>query len=154
MVDRRVNYRAWMLKLVAWDGTLPVIIVFAPSVVEFLFPNRRTALEVMALTLPIAALFLRFVLGKRHIDANRCSTMVRYIQIVALCIAIIMLVLIDSLVILAHEMPEGALWATKTDRICWAVLIGIYLILMAIAMFPGGTDESAIEPRDFGPVTD
>jgi hypothetical protein len=123
MAAGRVTYGSWLLELVAWDGILPVFVVLVPTVIELLFPNRRGALEVTAITLPIAAFFLRFFVGKRHINSNRCARTVRHFQLVGLCIGILVLLMIDSLVILAHEMPKGALFATDTDLLAWTVLI-------------------------------
>lgn len=136
---RRVKYGAWLIKLVAWDGFVPLIVLLLPSVVEELFPNRRGAMELTALTVPIAAFFIRFVVGKRHIYANDCTDVVRCMQLVALCLAILLLVLIDTLIILANLMPKGAMFATPVDWLVWAVLIGVYGICMAFAMFPGRT---------------
>ena len=152
---RRVHYGRWFLKLVAWDGVLPVVVLLAPTVVEQQFPNRREAMEVMAMILPITAFFVRFFVAKRHINSNQCTHLVRCFQIIALCLAILVLLLIDSLIILAHEMPKGALFATTADRIAWVVLSSVYLTTMAFAMYPGRTSElRPVEWRDFVPPAD
>lgn len=147
VTHRRVHYGQWFLKLVAWDGVLPVIVLLAPTVVELQFPNRRDAMEFMALVLPITVFFVRFFVAKRHIESNQCTRLVRCFQIIALCLAILVLLLIDSFIILAHEMPKGALYATTTDRFVWGVLCFVYLTSMAFAMYPGRTSE--LRPVDW-----
>jgi hypothetical protein len=155
MTVRRVNYVTWLLKLVAWDGVLPVAVLLMPTVVETLFPNRRGVMEVAAVTVPILVFFIRFFVAKRHIFSNQCTGLVRGIQLVALCVAILVLLLIDSFIILAHEMPKGAMFATDTDLLVWAVLIAVYVTCMAFAMFPGSTEElTTVEWRDVDPLSD
>ena len=120
---------------------LPIFIFLLPTVVKVLFPNRRDAIEITGVTLPIIAFFVRFFVAKRHINSNQCSRLVRRIQFVALCVAILILVLIDSMMILAQELPNGALFATDLDVIVFALLIAMYLSCMAFALFPGLDEE-------------
>lgn len=152
---RRVHYGQWLAKLVAWDGVLPVLVLLAPTVVELQFPNRRDALEVTAMILPITAFFIRFFVATRHVTSNQCTCLVRCFQFVAMCLAILVLLLIDSLLLLAQEMPKGALFATTNDRIVWGVLATVYLACMAFAMYPGRNNElRPVEWRDFDPSAD
>lgn len=148
---RRINYGAWLFKLIAWDSLLPAMVILVPAIANILFPNRGNAIEFMAVTLPIAAFFFRFAIAMRHINSNECSRIVRRIQVVFLCVAILVLLLIDSLFILALEMPQGALFATTTDITIWTALIAIYLTCMAVAMYPGYS-ERTIDPRDDEPI--
>jgi hypothetical protein len=137
----RVNYRSWLGKLVAWDGIVPIVVLLAPIVVGQLFPNRPGALEFTAVSVPIVAFFIRFYVAKRQIYDNRCSNLVRFIQIISLCLAIVLLLLIDTMIILAQQMPPGAMFATMEDIIVWAILISCYSVLMAFSMFPGRTEH-------------
>lgn len=132
-----VPYGSWFLRVLTWDGILAASILLLPGIIEFLFPNQRGAMELAAVFWPIVALFVRFFVARRHIDANACSLLMRRLQLAAVCVAIFVLLLIDSLVILAHEMPRGAMVATPTDMVIWAVLIVIYLAGMTFAMYPG-----------------
>jgi len=141
MTVRRIDYGTWLLKFVAWDGVLPAVVLLVPIVVEVLFPNCRDAMAITAVALPIAVFLFRFFVAKRHICSNRCSALVRRVQLVALCVAIFVLLLIDSLMIVAREAPKGALFQTETDVVTWAALIVIYLLCMAFAMFPGPANE-------------
>ncbi len=149
--ERRINYGVWLFKLIPWDSLLPAFVILVPAIVKVLIPNRGNTIEFVAVTLPIAAFFFRFVIATRHINSNECSHLVRRIQIAFLCVAILVLLLIDSLFILAQEMPPGALFATTTDVIVWTALIAIYLTCMGVAMYPGRS-ECAIDPRDDDPV--
>jgi hypothetical protein len=157
MTFRRINYGQWVLKLVAWDGVLPVVVLLAPFVVKLVFPNHRDVMEVTAVILPIAAFFIRFFVAQHCISSNQCTPLVRLFQIVSLCMAILVLLLIESLMILAHEMPKGAMVATTADWIVWVVLFSVYLACMSFAMYPGHAHEGwSVEcrecdaPADFG----
>ena len=149
MTIQRVNYLSWLLKLVSFDGVRPVVVLLMPTVVDQLFPNRRGAMEFTAVTVPIFAFFIRFFVAKRHIFSNQCTGLVRGLQLIALCLAILVLLLIDSLMILAHGMAKRAMFATNTDLVVWAVLIALYFTCMAFAMFPGRTEVlTTVEWRD------
>jgi len=136
-----VPYGSWFLRVLTWDGILAASILLLPGIVELLFPKQRGAMELAAVFWPIVALFVRFFVARRHINANACSRWMRRLQLATVCVAIFVLLLIDSLVILAHEMPRGAMVATPTDIVIWAVLIVIYLAGMTFAMYPGKVDR-------------
>src|SRR5262245_48281882 len=129
----QVNYGEWLLKLIAWDGALPIFIILVPTIVDLLFPNPPGAISFAPVLIPIAAFFLRFYVGKRHIDSNRCSRAIRNLQLVALCIGIFVLLLIDSLLILSHEMNRGAIVPSAGEILVLSIPFSIYLVLMAIA---------------------
>ena len=154
MVAGQVNYVSWVIRLFAWDGMLPVGIVLAPIGIELLFPNRRGVMEVMAVTLPVAAFLFRIRAGVRHIASNRCSVVVRGLQYFAFGLAILPLVLFDCVMILSHLMPAGALLATAEDLLVWAVFYVIYLLLMAGAMFPGRSGPSPDDWDSFVPLAE
>ena len=151
-----INYRSWLFRIFAWDALLPVVVVLVPTVLGFLFPNHRGPIEIAAVTLPITALFLRFAAGKRHIQTNQCGTPLRCVQYCTLCIGILELFVIDALLILSHVMPKNQLPMTDTELLVWTILIAIYLMLMAVAMYPGrekpplfdGPDSLFLRPDD------
>jgi hypothetical protein len=107
--------RTWVIRIVKWDGVLPGIVWTAPLLVQFLLPNRRGPVEIVAVVLPILAFFVRFKVGSQHIAANNCQTGMRRLQIASLCIGILILALIDAVMILTHIMPKGAAFATMGD---------------------------------------
>jgi hypothetical protein len=136
----RVNYGSWLRRLIAWDGLLPVGIAIVPTGIEILLPNRRGAIEVAAVILPITAFFLRVRAGKHQIGSNQCSTAIRRIQFCALCFGILPLALIDCVIVLSHVMPKGAMFeAIFGEDTDWLVLTVpvVYLTSMAVAMYPG-----------------
>src|SRR5262245_32440927 len=98
MAVGRVSYRSGLLKVIAWDGMLPLIIILVPRAIELLVPRNRGAIEFAGVMLPIALFFVRFVVGKRHIVTNRCGAAFRCVQLCALCFGILVLLLIDSMV--------------------------------------------------------
>ncbi len=154
-IIRRVPYGSWLLSLVAWDGILPVVVLFAPRLVKTLFPNQRQAMEITGALLPVAAFFVRFFVAKRHINSNRCTRLTRWIQLATLCVAILVLLLIDTMLILADDLPNGALFATPDDVTLFVVMVVMYLSCMAFALYPGSREEvSHVEWRDVDPLQD
>jgi hypothetical protein len=142
------DIREWVIRIVKWDGILPAVVWTSPILVQLLFPNVRWAIEIVAVILPIIALLMRFMIGKRHIDSNRCKPLTRRLQLAVLCIGSIVLLLIDSVMILTHVMPKGAAFATTGDVIVWSALYGIYVASMTIAMYPGPAKSSNMQQHD------
>jgi hypothetical protein len=62
--------------------------------------------------------------------------------------------LIDCFMILSHLMPQGALVASESDMLAWAILVGIYLTSMAVAMYPGREESSSADWDDFTALSD
>jgi hypothetical protein len=149
----RVDYRSWFLRLLTWDGVLPLCIAVVPNAVKLIIPNRPEAIAATAVLLPIAAFLLRVSAGNRHIASNHCSKGVRFLQSCVFVLGILPLIMIDCFIILDHVLPGGMRIANREDYIACAILIAFYLTTMAIAMYPGRT--SAIsddweEPRQIG----
>lgn len=137
MAVGRVNYGSWFFRVLGWDGLLPVCIVLIPTAIKILIPNNRAAIEVTGVLLPIAAFFVRLVIGLRHIALNHCAITVRRFQYCVFCLGIFLLVCVDALLILSQDMPKGAMFVTRTDYVVFAILIFIYLTSMTFAMYPG-----------------
>lgn len=137
MAVGRVSYGSWFFTVLGWDGLLPVCIVLIPTLIKILFTNNREAIEVTGVLLPVAAFFVRLVIGLRHIASNHCAIAVRRFQYGVFCLTIFLLVCVDALLILSQEMPKGAMFATWTDYVLFAIPISIYLTSMAFAMYPG-----------------
>lgn len=134
-----VAYGLWLRHVVVWDGILPIVVLAAPFAIAALLPNRQGLLELTALGLPVAAFFIRYGVGRVHIASNNCSSTFRQVQFCVFFLGIVLLVFIDCAVILSHAMPPGAMFATDADRKIWAILVGIYLAAMFVAMYPGRT---------------
>ncbi|MDR3639662.1 MAG: hypothetical protein P4L84_38030 [Isosphaeraceae bacterium] len=137
MAAGQLGVTSWLLRLITWDGVLPACIVFAPAGIELLFPNNRGAIELAAVLLPITAFWVRFSVGKRHIDTNHCGPAVRTFQLCVFCFGIFVLVFFDAAITLSHIMPQGALFSTSADILVWGIIGAIYVTSMAIAMYPG-----------------
>lgn len=136
LVIAHIDCASWLRRVVTWDGLLPVVISLVPSVIEFLFPNGRGAIEITAVVLPIAGVLLRFQAGMHHISSNRCSSLVRGVQVAVFMVGILPLVLFDCFMILSHVMPAGGPMPAE-DVIGWSLLLTIYFGAMVIAMYPG-----------------
>jgi hypothetical protein len=145
MAVGHLNYRLWFIRVISWDAILPFCLLVAPTLIEFCFPNRRGVMEVTAVTLPVAAFLLRIRAGWRHITTNRCSDIVQHFQFFVFCIGILPLVLLDCFMILSHLMPQGAV-ATQGDLVVLASVFAVYLMIMAVAMYPG---RSISSPADW-----
>jgi hypothetical protein len=147
MPERHSKYGEWALRVLTWDAVLPVCVALAPVAVKFLFPNNRGAIELTAVLVPVAAFPLRAWAGIRHIKANNCSYAAKMFQLCVFLLGILPLVLWDSVVILSHVMPEGAL-DNRMDRMVLLVGSITYLLLMTIAMYPGRTESPRADPED------
>jgi hypothetical protein len=132
-----IAYRDWFLRVFCRDGALPAGVFLAPIIAKRLLPNHPGIIELLAVVVPIAALFSRFVAGSRVIRSNHCSDSCRQLQFVASAVAVVILVLIDAVLILSHDMPAGALFAAESDRIVWTILTAVYVKNMLLAMYPG-----------------
>ena len=133
----RVNIGLWALRVIAWDSLLPAAVILTPFAVEFICPNNRIAFEIVGLVLPLVAFFIRLFVGIHHIKSNSCSDILSFIQFCFFFCGIVVLVLVDTMLILAHQMPNGAMFKTKEDIIIFVVICLVYLITMVIAMYPG-----------------
>ncbi len=143
----RVNDGAWLFRVLAWDAVLPACVAFVPVGIGLVWPNRRGALELAAVLLPVAAFLLRMRAGRRHIASNRCLKPVQRVQFVAFCFGILTLALIECVLMLSGLMPKGTLFTNPGDRQVWAVLFSVYLAAMVVAMYPGRA-EAVPEDED------
>jgi hypothetical protein len=143
-----VNYGSWFIRVISWDAILPFCLFLAPTLIEFCFPNRRGVMEVIAVTLPVAAFLLRARAGWHHITTNKCSDLVQRFQFFVFCIGILPLVLFDCFMILSHLMPHGPLNLTHDALLILASVFAVYLMLMAVAMYPGRTTLSPDDWED------
>lgn len=139
MAVGRVNFGSWCFRVLGWDGVLPVCVFLIPNVIEFLFPNKRGALELTGVLTPAIMFVLRLIAGKRHIASNHCPAGIQRIQLCVFYFGILVLGFIDGVLILSHLMPKGAF--KGDDYVVFAILISIYLTSMTIAMYPGRTNS-------------
>ncbi len=142
-VRHSIAYRDWFLRVFCWDGALPAGVVLTPVIAKRLLPNHPGIIELLAIFVPIAALFSRFFVGSRVIRCNHCAARCRQLQFMALAVALVILLLIDAVLMLSHNMPAGALFAAEVDRVVWTILVLVYLTNMLFAMYPG---RAAVDP--------
>jgi hypothetical protein len=137
VAEWQLDVRAWLVRVITWDGVLPACVLLVPSVVALVLPNRRGAIEITAVALPIVAFLIRFRVGKRHIDSNHCGEAMKVFQLCIFSLGILALVLFDAFVVLIHVMPRRAGGITPADLFELAIPVSIYLAIMALAMYPG-----------------
>ena len=146
LTELRLDFPSWLLRVLKWDGILPVCIVLIPSVIALLVPNRRGAIEMTAVIVPIAAFFIRFRAGKRHIESNNCGETMKVYQLCVFSLAIVALMLVDAFIVLSHVMPQRGGFVTTEDLLTLGIPIAIYLSLMAFAMYPGRRWVRSVDP--------
>ncbi len=145
MTDDRINYGSWAIRVVWWDALLPVVIALVPTVIRFVVPNGRGIMETTAVILPIGAFFARIAAGRRQIDSNHCSEFMRLLQFCVFCVGILPLIAIDCMIILSDLIAANALLSNQTDLPIFLSIIGFYLVMMMIAMYPGRTSRPPID---------
>jgi hypothetical protein len=149
-VAQRINYWLWFYRLIAWDSLLPAVIVAVPMALHLLFPNAQGVIDLVAVVIPVVALFIRYRAGRKYILANQCSVKLRHIQFNVMCLGIFSLALFDSFIILTNLFPNivilGNLFPNLplTDLQFILIFLGVYLLMMSFAMYPGRTKNVAI----------
>jgi len=154
MARRQKTIAFWLRNVIAWDGFLPVCVALFPIVLGLLMPGVPDALAVAAVVVPIVALIIRFHVGKRHIESNSCGTAFRALQYIVFAIGILLLTCIESILI---AVGLNALLPNDQDKNITGVLVIVYLVAMAIAMYPGQMDIARIAAEegrtmDEGPI--
>ena len=136
--------KRWLLRMLAWDGILPVTILAIPFIIRLAFPQMPDVIVVVAVALPIAAFFLRLYAGCCYIAANHCGQFLRRIQSVSLMTGIFALMLLDALVISLQGMPGDPLWRDPAELTIFGGIYAFYIVCMAITLYPGKPDADPI----------
>jgi len=132
---KSVDVVYWLSSLVAWDGALPALMVVTPIVLQWLWPLNAVARDFGVTIVVITALFIRLVVGWRHVGRNHCGSVTRFVQKTLLCILVICLILVDVLLMILPD-PAGVL----------CVVFGIYAPLMLFVLYPGREPDDEFEP--------
>lgn len=133
---RGASLVAWLLTLLTYDGLLPLLIFLVPIALNTLVPGRRGLVEIVSLVLPSAAFCVRWYLGRRRILTNACSRRVRTFQQCVFIPGLLLLALLDCFgVLILGTMPNAPLH--PKDRRAAIVLYLVYLVCMAVALYPG-----------------
>ena len=120
----------WWIRLVSWDGLLPLAVWYIPQCIEIFFPGRRGAIEIASLVVPVMAVLIRYYTGMELIRNNHCSKRFRIVQKAIFCIGILMLVMVDCVLILMHVMPKNPNGGNSDDLTLILSFFGFYLIIM------------------------
>jgi hypothetical protein len=59
--------RDWVLSVIGWDGCLPVLVAFSPSILPLVLPNRDLAEVTAVLLIPMITALIRTQHGYRQI---------------------------------------------------------------------------------------
>ena len=133
----------WALRILAWDGLLPAVLLVVPFLVRATFPQLPNAIVFIAVVLPIAALFLRLYAGCCHIAANHCGPILRHIQSASLMMGIFALMLIDAVLIGLQGMPGKPIWRDPNELRMLTGIYAFYVACMAITLYPGNPDADS-----------
>lgn len=113
----------------AWDGSLPLIVAAFPVLVERFLPGEIAAQILVSVFIPIAAAFVRCVIGARQIR-QRCHGELPALRQVAMAGAILLL--------LFFEASVAALTFAKDEPLLmWLLPVGLYLaylVVLALAL--------------------
>ena len=123
------KFRQWALNIFCWDGVLPLVVCVAPLVVKLLFPARQGVSELTFIVIPVMAFMIRYVHGRKY---RRPGEFLIW-QTVLFFVAIFLLFVLDAALAMMHLVQNGApldAWAT------WGALYGVYLLIMAVAIYP------------------
>lgn len=137
-----MNLQAWAMRMILWDGVLPLVVWGAPFVIAMIFPNVRGAIEIASIIIPITALIVRFNSGRQFIHSNNCLPLTQTVQVALLTVGILLLLLVDCFLILSHLGPGGNLVMTPEDFQICVFLFLTYFALIGIAMYPGRDRQS------------
>lgn len=129
----QLNYVTWVMRLIAWDGALPLAALFLPMALERLLPNRPE-LGLLEVAVLIAVFFLRVRAGCKHIDTNHCGDSMRLAQVMVLLCAVFLLIFIDTMLIFIPAVGLPNVW---TEWLVLTIPFAIYLTAMAFVMYPG-----------------
>jgi hypothetical protein len=128
--------RTWLLRVLCWDGVLPLFTALAPLAVDVLTGNRN-AVEAVSIALPVIAFLIRFFVGLQTIMSNDCHPVTRFFQFVVFFGGLLLLCMVDAMLMMAYTMPPGAMFATVLDVILVGAFYAFYLATMMFAMYPG-----------------
>lgn len=141
MHEKRIDYFSWFIRVLAWDGFMPVVIIVTPFLVQKYFPNNRNAVEFTGIMLPLVGFIFRFFAGWIHIFSNHCGRVFRALQFGVLCFGLLSIIIIDTIFVLFHGREKDA-FVSSADYLTCAGLYLIYLTSMIFAMYPGKTEIS------------
>lgn len=141
--DKPINYSQWLLRIIGWDGILPVFVASLAFAIASIFGNNWLLAEALVIVLPIVALFIRFSIGYKHIRRNYCGKMFKGIQTGALGLAVFIMLFADFLVVLLAFIPKNDRHPPPEDVPIYIVALTVYLVLVVIAMYPGRESASA-----------
>ena len=130
---QNVDYSKWFIRLLSWDGVVPLMMLSLPMLVRrFGPPNNDVFLVPAVVGALIFGILFRFSFGMRHIRLNHCSERMKLIQRVGLWTMIAVLVLVETVMCV---IPPARL---KQEDVFFLAFVGaIYLIVMACVLYPG-----------------
>jgi hypothetical protein len=120
-----------LMTIISWDGAMPLLVAFTPSLIRALFPRGHLAEVVAAIFLPILLALFRSHVGSKQLRQFNKSDPIRGRQL-ALAAAITLLLLFEIGVMILHFANDepGTAW------IVTAALFVSYLFMIWIAVRP------------------
>ena len=134
-IESRINYRRWFWRVLAWDGILPLIVWIAPYLLAQILPNREEPRMLGIILTAIGVFLLRWFMGSDHVASNHCSSPIKQLQYGCFFAGLVVMLLMDALLLALHGLMQPGEWLGMA--IILVLPFSLYLVLMAIAMYPG-----------------
>jgi hypothetical protein len=135
----------WLLRLIMWDGILPLIVWACPAFFRWWLQDDEVGLIIAAGIVPILALVVRYYMAIRYIERNHCGPWTKRFQTYTLRLALLYLLCLESLLITLQDLPG----VNQFDLAAVLFLVTaylIYLLPMAFVLYPG--QVSSNNPTD------
>jgi len=135
--------RSWLIRVLAWDGCLPLAISLSPWAIGAVLGPDVALL--CAVCVPMGAAFFRASIGRKQL-ADVCQGPPGILRQLLFAAAIIWLMLFEGLASVLHcELVQPR---AGEGEVAWLVAAGfymIYLTLMALALIPPPARTAEVE---------
>ena len=131
-----------VLRMLAWDGLLPLVVLVVPYLVRLVLPQFPDAIVVAAIVVSIVAFFLRVYIGCCYICANQCGKWLRRFQLLTLNLGVFTLMFVETLVMVLQDLPGNANVGIGL-LIVLAPFYAFYIACMLITLYSGEIDSSS-----------
>ncbi|GEM_PF-489453 len=160
MSDADRSWSRWLVRLLSWDGLLPLGCWGVIWVVHQVFLQRRGIVELTAIVLPTAAFIVRMVVGWRsfrvgappewarsgHFLLKFLGGWVITLRLVLFFLGLATLAFLDAMVALRPLIP-GMAQNPVAFQINFVVFYGIYFLCMAVVTLPVLQPGADVERR-------
>ncbi len=138
-----LDWSGWLLRVLTWDGMVPVSLLLLSRGLVLLAGNQAAIIDVLCVFIPLTGLLVRLNIGRRTIHLNDCSRGMKGVQFWFLVFGLLVLAFLECVMMLFTILPPPP--DPAKGWIVFGVALGMYFPLMIIAMYPG---QQPTTPRD------